>query len=662
MISRGGGGGGGGATALFKVDSRTGEMIPLVVAAGGGGHSAAAAATGDGSDVAVQGRGFQDPQSPGNGLSAPEGKGPGGGGGWNDSSAEPNAADEPTAGRALSDGAAGGAVCADAAPWNAAGGFGGGGGGCAGGGGGGGWKGGDAAISDHAQRSGHGGTSFVHPSRLEAASLPTACKGFGDAMVVMVSAADAQCPCRQMCLARTLSPASFKCACPRGFRLARDGLSCFGKCNQSYCRSRGRKAGYSAPPIFHARVFTGSLNSHPEPLGNNPEVQLSRLRQATGMVTEYNPNYEFGGSTCTLQDLNDIPRENLTLVKALGQGAFGEVYQGFLLPAAVPTSPTSPVSEGAPPLASAAADVPVAVKTLPELSSPESEKDFVTEACIMSKFNHPNIVRFIGVCFEKMPRFIVLELLAGGDLKSFLRESRPKPSIPPSLTMTDLLNLAIDVAKGCQYLEDKHFIHRDIAARNCLLTTKGPGRVVKIADFGMARDIYRAGQRRTAPKTYSAVCRCPDTKRHVKGMCNGAYDSGDLLPFEKSMFNDGWEAKNGSRAFPSQVTSGGRLEPPANCPGPVYHVMTQCWHATPEERPTFGTILERLGYCLQDPDVTSAPLPVFHRPPSRERDTTVMRPPNPDNVCLQVGRPPLTEERRNSPPRAVGTSQADVTR
>ena len=57
--------------------------------------------------------------------------------------------------------------------------------------------------------------------------------------------------------------------------------------------------------------------------------------------------------------------------------------------------------------------------------------------------------------------------------------------------MRDLLKCALDVAKGCRYLEENHFIHRDIAARNCLLTTKGPGRVVKIADFGMSRDIYR---------------------------------------------------------------------------------------------------------------------------------------------------------------------------
>ena len=62
---------------------------------------------------------------------------------------------------------------------------------------------------------------------------------------------------------------------------------------------------------------------------------------------------------------------------------------------------------------------------------------------------------------------------------------------PSTLTMKDLLKCALDVAKGCRYLEENHFIHRDIAARNCLLTTKGPGRVVKIADFGMSRDIYR---------------------------------------------------------------------------------------------------------------------------------------------------------------------------
>lgn len=70
-------------------------------------------------------------------------------------------------------------------------------------------------------------------------------------------------------------------------------------------------------------------------------------------------------------------------------------------------------------------------QTLPELSTNQAETDFLMEALIMSKFNHPNIVHFIGVCFDKHPRFIVLELLAGGDLKTFLRESRPKPVSHP---------------------------------------------------------------------------------------------------------------------------------------------------------------------------------------------------------------------------------------
>lgn len=59
------------------------------------------------------------------------------------------------------------------------------------------------------------------------------------------------------------------------------------------------------------------------------------------------------------------------------------------------------------------------------------------------------------------------------------------------INLKDLVKMAFDIAKGCVYLEHLHFIHRDIAARNCLLSTTGRGRVTKIADFGMSRDVYR---------------------------------------------------------------------------------------------------------------------------------------------------------------------------
>merc|ERR1719195_293993 len=326
----------------------------------------------------------------------------------------------------------------------------------------------------------------------------------------------------------------------------------------------------------------------------------NRFMNSNGiMMTEYNPNYEFAGGSCTIQDLREVDRDSLLLVKALGQGAFGEGYQG-ILKSKTDTSETS-----------------VAVKTLPELSTNQAEMDFLMEALIMSKFQHPNIVHFIGVCFDKHPRFIILELLAGGDLKSFLRESRSKPEKPSPLTMRDLLNAAINVAQGCMYLEENHFIHRDIAARNCLLTSKCQERVVKIADFGMARDIYRADYYRKGGKAMLPVKWMPP-----EAFLDGIFTAKtDIWSFGILL----WEVMSlGYMPYPGRanqevmqlVTNGGRLEPPNYCPGPLYGLMCQCWHPIPEERPTFATVLERLGYCLQDPEVVMAPLPVFHRPAS----------------------------------------------
>ena len=51
---------------------------------------------------------------------------------------------------------------------------------------------------------------------------------------------------------------------------------------------------------------------------------------------------------------------------------------------------------------------------------------------------------------------------------------------PALLTMKELIDISVDVAKGCCYLEQVRFIHRDIAARNCLVSSKGADRVVKI--------------------------------------------------------------------------------------------------------------------------------------------------------------------------------------
>ncbi|MEQ2164629.1 hypothetical protein GOODEAATRI_008582, partial [Goodea atripinnis] len=176
----------------------------------------------------------------------------------------------------------------------------------------------------------------------------------------------------------------------------------------------------------------------------SPDCKLSKLRAST-IMTDYNPNYCFAGKTATVSDLKEVPRRNISLTRGLGHGAFGEVYEGLAV--GIPGEP-SPLQ--------------VAVK--------QDELDFLMEALIISKFNHQNIVRCVGVSLQAMPRFILLELMTGGDLKSFLRETRPRLDQPSSLTMVDLLNVARDIAKGCQYLEENQFIHRLINGINPTVT------------------------------------------------------------------------------------------------------------------------------------------------------------------------------------------------
>lgn len=90
-----------------------------------------------------------------------------------------------------------------------------------------------------------------------------------------------------------------------------------------------------------------------------------------------------------------------------------------------------------------------------------------------------------------------MELMEGGDLLSFLRNNRPTSTKSSTLMLSDLVSMCVDVAAGCRYLEEKHFVHRDIAARNCLVKNLAADetghcrRVVKIGDFGLARDIYK---------------------------------------------------------------------------------------------------------------------------------------------------------------------------
>ncbi|XP_033032635.1 ALK tyrosine kinase receptor [Trachypithecus francoisi] len=444
------------------------------------------------------------------------------------------------------------------------------------------------------------------------------------------------------------------CFCDHGTVLAEDGVSCIVSPTPephlplSLILSVVTSALVAALVLAFSGIMIVYRRKHQELQAmqmelQSPEYKLSKLRTST-IMTDYNPNYCFAGKTSSISDLKEVPRKNITLIRGLGHGAFGEVYEGQV--SGVPNDP-SPLQ--------------VAVKTLPEVCSEQDELDFLMEALIISKFNHQNIVRCIGVSLQALPRFILLELMAGGDLKSFLRETRPRPSQPSSLAMLDLLHVARDIACGCQYLEENHFIHRDIAARNCLLTCPGPGRVAKIGDFGMARDIYRASYYRKGGCAMLPVKWMPP-EAFMEGIFTSKTDTWSFGVLLWEIFSLGY------MPYPSKsnqevlefVTSGGRMDPPKNCPGPVYRIMTQCWQHQPEDRPNFAIILERIEYCTQDPDVINTALPIEYGPLVEEEEKVPVRPKDPEGVppLLVSQQAKRGEERSPAAPPPLPTTSS----
>uniref|UniRef100_A0A7E4W4C9 Tyrosine-protein kinase n=1 Tax=Panagrellus redivivus TaxID=6233 RepID=A0A7E4W4C9_PANRE len=120
--------------------------------------------------------------------------------------------------------------------------------------------------------------------------------------------------------------------------------------------------------------------------------------------------------------------------------------------------------------------IDVAVKKLRGQMLKSQRAELVKESRIMKRFKHENIVIVHGICPQEEPLMIVLELAPGGSLLGKLKNC-------PELTSDQLLGFCRDAARGMCYLASRQVIHRDIAARNCLL---GKNNELKISDFGLS--------------------------------------------------------------------------------------------------------------------------------------------------------------------------------
>uniref|UniRef100_A0A4W5NH55 receptor protein-tyrosine kinase n=1 Tax=Hucho hucho TaxID=62062 RepID=A0A4W5NH55_9TELE len=337
----------------------------------------------------------------------------------------------------------------------------------------------------------------------------------------------------------------------------------------------------------------------------------------------------------------EFPRDRLRLGKTLGHGAFGKVVEASAF--------------GIDKLSTCKT---VAVKMLKGGATTNERKALMSELKILIHIGHHlNVVNLLGACTKLGGDFFEFCYCKYGNLSNYLRSKRadfivyksqdgklvtsgsgcdlselikrrlesvastgssassgfvedksycdseeeeeePEDLYKRVLTMEDLICYSFQVAKGMEFLASRKCIHRDLAARNILLSENN---VVKICDFGLARDIYKDPD----------YVRKGDSRLPLKWMAPEAiFDK--IYTTQSDVWSFGvlmWEIFSlGASPYPGlhideefccRLKEGTRMRAPEYSSSEIYLTMLDCWQGESGDRPTFTELVERLGDLLQ---------------------------------------------------------------
>uniref|UniRef100_A0A4W3HSX0 receptor protein-tyrosine kinase n=1 Tax=Callorhinchus milii TaxID=7868 RepID=A0A4W3HSX0_CALMI len=341
----------------------------------------------------------------------------------------------------------------------------------------------------------------------------------------------------------------------------------------------------------------------------------------------------------------EFPRDRLKLGKALGRGAFGKVVEASAFG-----------------INKSAMCKTVAVKMLKEGAIDSEYKALMSELKILIHIgNHLNVVNLLGACTRHGgPLLVIVEYCKYGNLSNYLKSKRNNfvlhkvtahlvallkvekthieqteskkqrlASVTSSesstssgfdedktvsdveeeeedaddlfhqpITMEDLISYSFQVARGMEFLALRKCIHRDLAARNVLLSENN---VVKICDFGLARDIYkdpdyvRKGDARL-PLKWMAPESIFDKVYNTQ---SDVWSFGVLLWEIFSLGASPYPGVQIDEDFCRRLKEGTRMRAPEYSTPDIYQTTLDCWHSDPKDRPTFSELVRRLGDLLQ---------------------------------------------------------------
>lgn len=220
-------------------------------------------------------------------------------------------------------------------------------------------------------------------------------------------------------------------------------------------------------------------------------------------------------------------------------------------------------------------------------SSPTNDDDFLEEARMMMQTEHENIIRFLGVSCRARPFYIVMEHIDRGTLTDCLRNN-----VIPSDNIDSLFAICIQLVAAMYYLEGLHFmLHRNLAAKSFFVTADF---LVKLGKFERARHVVDDNYQASLSEEVMVRWAAPEVL--ISSTYNTKSDVWSLGVVFWEVFSQGAcpYSSLGVEQVAVYVSEGGKLDKPPGCAPDLWSMMKSCWKPSPNDRPTFAMLQDKI--------------------------------------------------------------------